>query len=70
MEDHSPAKKSDKKCKYCGEPATEYDLMIGSDVCEEHARFSRELLVLARKGVGITTFSKEEWKKKERERTS
>jgi hypothetical protein len=63
MEDHPPVKKA-RKCKYCGEPATEYDLMISSDVCEEHARFSRELLVLARKDVGITTFSKEDWKNK------
>ncbi len=54
-----------KKCKYCGEPATKYDLMISGDVCDEHMGFSRELLVLARKEVGITTYSKEDWKKKE-----
>ena len=63
-ENHSSGKVSNKKCKYCGEPATKYDLLISADICDEHVGFSRELLTLANEDVGITTFSKKDWKKK------
>ena len=54
-----------KKCKYCGEPATKYDLLISSDVCDAHSGFSRKLLSLAKDDVGITTFTKSSWKSSE-----
>jgi len=63
-ENHSSAKESIKKCKYCGEPATKYDHLISADICDDHVGFSRELLILANEDVGITTFSKKDWKNK------
>ena len=41
-------------CKYCGEPATKYDLLISSYVCDSHSDFSRTLLSFVRNDVGIT----------------
>ena len=64
-ENLSAGKESNKKCKYCGELATKYDLLISADICDEHIGFSRELLTLADEDVGITTFSKENWKKQQ-----
>ncbi|MHA1911432.1 MAG: hypothetical protein ACTSYA_07035 [Candidatus Kariarchaeaceae archaeon] len=64
-EEKQSTPEKNKKCKYCGEPATKYDLLINGDVCDEHANFSRELLILAQEDIGITTFSKDSWKKKD-----